>query len=37
VHFFAESQEIGAMMAEAGVEGEPMVSFWQALDTPDQF
>jgi heme-degrading monooxygenase HmoA len=35
--FFSESQEIGAMMAEAGVEGAPQVEFWSAIDTPDAF
>jgi len=35
--FFGESQEIGAMMGEAGVTSEPKADFWQALDTPDAF
>jgi hypothetical protein len=35
--FFGESQEIGAMMAEAGVTGEPKADFWNVLDTPDRF
>ncbi|MFI4989719.1 MAG: hypothetical protein ACHQHO_02225 [Solirubrobacterales bacterium] len=35
--FFAESPDIGAMMAEAGVTSEPEASFWHPLDTPDAF
>lgn len=35
--FFAESQEIGEMMAEAGVTSQPQPVFWNALDTPDRF
>ena len=35
--FFAESQDIGAMMGEAGVTSEPEASFWRQLDTPDTF
>lgn len=35
--FFAESTEIGEMMAEAGVTAQPEVSIWSALDTPDAF
>jgi heme-degrading monooxygenase HmoA len=35
--FFAESQEIGAIMAEGGVTSEPQASFWRELDTPDKF
>src|SRR5690242_3989217 len=35
--FFSESQEIGEMMAEAGVTSQPQPNFWNALDTPDRF
>jgi heme-degrading monooxygenase HmoA len=35
--FFGESQEIGAMMGEAGVTSEPKAHLWHALDTPDSF
>ncbi len=35
--FFAETSEIGEMMAEAGVTGQPEPQFWRVLDTPDQF
>jgi hypothetical protein len=35
--FFAESQEIGAIMAEAGVTNQPQPTFWRLLDTPDRF
>ncbi len=35
--FFRESQaEIGPMMAAVGVQGEPEMSFWQELNTPDR-
>ena len=35
--FFSESQEIGQMMAEAGVTSQPTPIFWNVLDTPDRF
>ncbi|HTZ88321.1 MAG TPA: hypothetical protein VMB05_16775 [Solirubrobacteraceae bacterium] len=35
--FFAESQEIGQMMGEAGVTNQPVPTFWNKLDTPDAF
>jgi hypothetical protein len=35
--FFSESQEIGEMMAEAGVTNQPTPTFWHKLDTPDAF
>jgi len=35
--FFGESQEIGAMMGEAGVTEQPTPVFWRELDTPDKF
>lgn len=35
--FFSESQEIGQMMAEAGITNQPTPTFWQKLDTPDAF
>jgi hypothetical protein len=35
--FFDENPGIGAMMAEAGMTGEPEVAFWRELDTPDRF
>ena len=35
--FFGESRaEIGPMMAAVGVQGEPELSFWQELNTPDR-
>ena len=35
--FFGESAgEIRPMMAAVGLEGEPEVSFWQELNTPDR-
>lgn len=36
--FFAASQEgIGALMAAAGVTGEPQITFARPIDTPDRF
>ena len=36
--FFAEmGEEIGALMAQAGVSNEPQPTFWRPLDTPDRF
>jgi heme-degrading monooxygenase HmoA len=36
--FFEEAgEEIGALMAEAGVSNEPQPTFWRPLDTPDRF
>jgi heme-degrading monooxygenase HmoA len=35
--FFGENPEIGAMMAESGVTSEPVVKFWQEMNTPDRF
>lgn len=36
--FFAEAQdEIGPIMAGAGMQGEPEISFWRELNTHDQF
>ena len=35
--FFASQPEIPAVMQEAGVQGEPQVSFYRKLETPDVF
>jgi len=36
--FWAESsQEIGPLMAQAGITNEPQPVFWRPLDTPDRF
>jgi len=35
--FFAENPDIGSMMGEAGMTGEPEAKFWRELDTPDKF
>jgi quinol monooxygenase YgiN len=35
--FFGSTPEIGAVMAEAGVQSEPHVEIWQPLDMHDEF
>ena len=36
--FFSEQgEQIGGMMAEAGVTAEPRPEFWRVLDTPDKY
>jgi heme-degrading monooxygenase HmoA len=35
--FFESSPDIGEMMGEAGVTGEPHPEFWRELDTEDKF
>jgi quinol monooxygenase YgiN len=34
--FFAATQEVQKLMADAGVTAEPEVAFWQPMDTADQ-
>jgi heme-degrading monooxygenase HmoA len=35
--FFAASDDIRQMMAEVGVTTEPTITFWNTVDSPDQF
>jgi len=35
--FFNASPEIPQLMQAAGVAGEPRITFWHPVDTPDQF
>jgi hypothetical protein len=35
--FFASSQDIGELLAQAGIRSEPHPVFWRELDTPDKF
>lgn len=35
--FFQSSPEIPKLMQAAGVKSEPRITFWHAVDTPDQF
>jgi hypothetical protein len=34
--FEAQGDEIGPLMEEAGVEGEPQIRFWHKLETHDE-
>ena len=35
--FFESSPEIPTIMAEVGVTSEPVITFWDPIDTPDTF
>jgi hypothetical protein len=35
--FAAEQERIGPLMAEAGVQGEPQIEFYEKVDTVDAF
>ncbi|HEY3727246.1 MAG TPA: hypothetical protein VGL51_08745 [Solirubrobacteraceae bacterium] len=35
--FFESGSDVGELMGQAGVTGQPQPEFWRELDTPDKF